>query len=107
MLVKKIISAIRPARAGKSASPASQSGKRINLALQSGGAHGAFTWGVLEHLLGDDRLVIEGVSGTSSGAMNAVMLIDGLARGGRAEARTGLSCHLPGPLRTISHWLAR
>ena len=96
MPVNKIISAIRPARAGKSsdgksASPASQSGKRINLALQGGGAHGAFTWGVLEHLLGDDRLVIEGVSGTSSGAMNAIMLTDGLARGGRAEAQKRLT----------------
>ena len=58
--------------------------KRINLALQGGGAHGAFTWGVLEHLLSDDRLEIEGISGTSAGAMNAIMLADGLARGGRA-----------------------
>ena len=55
--------------------------KKINLALQGGGAHGAFTWGVLDHLLDDGRLIVEGISGTSAGAMNAVMLADGLARG--------------------------
>jgi len=60
--------------------------KKINLALQGGGAHGAFTWGVLEHILSDGRLVIEGISGTSAGAMNAVMVADGLARGGPEEA---------------------
>jgi NTE family protein len=88
MPVKKIIQAVLPGRGGTAnAGPA---GKRINLALQGGGAHGAFTWGVLEHLLSDDRLVIEGVSGTSSGAMNAIMLTDGLARGGRAEAQKRL-----------------
>ena len=65
--------------------------KRINLALQGGGAHGAFTWGVLDHLLDDERLAIEGISGTSAGAMNAVMLADGLARGGRAEAKKRLA----------------
>ena len=65
--------------------------KKINLALQGGGAHGAFTWGVLDHLLSDDRLVIEGISGTSAGAMNAVMLADGLARGGSEEARKRLA----------------
>ena len=42
--------------------------KKINLALQGGGAHGAFTWGVLDHLLEDDRLTVEGISGTSAGA---------------------------------------
>jgi NTE family protein len=65
--------------------------KRINLALQGGGAHGAFTWGVLEHLLDDERLGFEGISGTSAGAVNAVMFADGLARGGRAEARKRLA----------------
>ena len=64
---------------------------RINLALQGGGAHGAFTWGVLDHLLADGRLSIEGVSGTSAGAVNAVMLADGLARGGPEEARKRLA----------------
>jgi len=65
--------------------------KTINLALQGGGAHGAFTWGVLDHLLGDGRLVIEGISGASAGAMNAIMLADGLARGGPEEARKRLA----------------
>ena len=54
--------------------------KRVNLTLQGGGAHGAFTWGVLDQLLEDGRLVIEGLSGTSAGALNAVMVADGLAR---------------------------
>ncbi len=70
---------------------AAQRTKRINLALQGGGAHGAFTWGVLEHLLSDERLSVEGVSGTSAGAVNAVMLADGLARGGRTEAQKRLA----------------
>src|ERR1700730_8873003 len=56
--------------------------KGINLALQGGGAHGAFTWGVLDYLLEDGRLAIEGISGASAGALNAVMVADGLARGG-------------------------
>src|SRR5258708_30692343 len=60
--------------------------KKINLALQGGGAHGAFTWGVLDYLLEDGRLAIEGLSGTSAGALNAVICIDGLARGRPQEA---------------------
>jgi NTE family protein len=73
----------------KSGKP-SQGKKRINLALQGGGAHGAFTWGVLDHLLEDGRLAVEGISGTSAGAVNAVMLADGLRRGGAEEARKRL-----------------
>jgi len=65
--------------------------KKVNLALQGGGAHGAFTWGVLDHLLADGRLEVTGMSGASAGAVNAVMLADGLARGGREEARERLS----------------
>ena len=65
--------------------------KRINLALQGGGAHGAFTWGVLDHLLEDGRLGIDGISGASAGAVNAVMLADGLIRGGPEEARKRLA----------------
>jgi NTE family protein len=65
--------------------------KNVNLALQGGGAHGAFTWGVVDHLLEDGRVAIEGVSGTSAGALNAVMLADGLARGGAAAARKRLA----------------
>jgi NTE family protein len=65
--------------------------KKINLALQGGGAHGAFTWGVLDSLLADPRIEIEGISGASAGAINAVMLADGLARGGPPEARKRLA----------------
>jgi NTE family protein len=64
--------------------------KRVNLALQGGGAHGAFTWGVLDRLLEDGRLDVVGVCGTSAGAMNAAALAYGLARGGPAEARAVL-----------------
>ena len=65
--------------------------KKINLALQGGGAHGAFTWGVLDSLLEDPRLEIEGISGASAGAINAVTLADGLTRGGPQEARKRLA----------------
>ena len=65
--------------------------KRVNLALQGGGAHGAFTWGVLDQLIDDGRLEIEAISGTSAGAVNAVMLADGLSRGGPQEARARLA----------------
>ena len=60
--------------------------KRVNLALQGGGAHGAFTWGVLDRLLGEARLEIEGISATSAGAVNAVVLAHGLTAGGREGA---------------------
>ena len=73
------------------AKPRSTEPKRINLALQGGGAHGANTWGVLDHLLADDRLQISGISGASAGAINAVMVADGLARGGREQARKRLA----------------
>ncbi len=59
----------------------------IDLALQGGGAHGAFAWGVLDRLLEESRFEIEGISGTSAGAMNAAVLACGLARGGREQAR--------------------
>jgi NTE family protein len=65
--------------------------KKINLALQGGGSHGAFTWGVLDYLLEDGSLTVTGVSGASAGAVNAIMLADGLARGGPEEARRRLS----------------
>lgn len=64
--------------------------KTIELALQGGGAHGALTWGVLERLLEEPALHIEGISGTSAGAMNAVVLADGLEKGGRDAARAAL-----------------
>ena len=65
--------------------------KKVNLALQGGGAHGAFTWGVVDQLLADGRLQIAGISGASAGAINAVMIADGLARGGPDEARKRLA----------------
>lgn len=64
--------------------------KTIDLALQGGGSHGAFTWGVLERLLEARGLVIEGICGTSAGAMNAVMVAEGMRRGGRSGAITML-----------------
>jgi NTE family protein len=65
--------------------------KRINLALQGGGAHGAFTWGVIDRLLEDDRIDIEGISATSAGAMNATVMAYGIAEGGRNGARKALA----------------
>lgn len=64
--------------------------KTIDLALQGGGAHGAFTWGVLDRLLQDERIEIEGISGASAGAVNAVVLAHGLRTGGRRAARQAL-----------------
>jgi len=61
--------------------------KSINLALQGGGAHGAFTWGVLDRLLDDERLEIEGIVGTSAGAVNAAILAYGLESGGPPKAQ--------------------
>jgi len=65
--------------------------KRINIALQGGGSHGAFTWGVLDALIEDGRLVFEAVSGTSAGAMNAAIMLQGWANGGPAGARAALA----------------
>jgi NTE family protein len=62
----------------------------IDLALQGGGSHGAFTWGVLDRLLEEPWLRIAGISGTSAGAMNAAVLADGWAEGGAKGARTAL-----------------
>ena len=62
----------------------------IDLALQGGGSHGAFTWGVLDRLLEEPWLHIAGISGTSAGAMNAAVLADGWAQGGAEGARTSL-----------------
>ena len=65
--------------------------RKLNLALQGGGAHGAFTWGVLDCLLEDGRFEIDGISGTSAGAMNAVCMADGYHAGGPARAREQLA----------------
>jgi NTE family protein len=64
--------------------------KRLNLALQGGGAHGAFTWGVLDRLLEDRRIELEGICATSSGAVNAAALAHGITLGGRDGARATL-----------------
>lgn len=64
---------------------------RLNLALQGGGAHGAFTWGVLDALLDDPRIQFEGLSGSSAGAMNAVVFANGWMKDGRDGARQGLA----------------
>jgi len=62
----------------------------VDLALQGGGSHGAFTWGVLDRLLEEPWLGIDGISGTSAGAMNAAVLVDGHAKGGAQGARAAL-----------------
>jgi NTE family protein len=64
--------------------------KKVNLALQGGGAHGAFTWGALDRLFDDHRLEIEAISGTSAGAMNAVVAADGMMKGGTGGVKTAL-----------------
>lgn len=64
--------------------------KLLNLALQGGGAHGAFTWGVLDRLLEDGRIEVEAISGTSAGAINSVVLVDGFMQGGHDGAREAL-----------------
>ena len=95
-----------PARAGTGSPPeqsasqtavtreqmAARDGRRpVNLALQGGGAHGAFTWGVLDRLLEDDSLALDAISATSAGAMNAVVMAHGVACGGREGGRAKLA----------------
>src|SRR6516165_253511 len=70
--------------------PAISKVKRVSLALQGGSAHGAFTWGVLDRLLEEPRIEVEGVSATSAGAMNAAVMAHGLTTGGRKGAREAL-----------------
>ncbi|QFU08450.1 Patatin-like phospholipase [Rhodobacteraceae bacterium THAF1] len=65
--------------------------KKINMALQGGGAHGAFTWGVLDRLLDCEKLEIAGISGTSAGALNGAAFKAGMATGGRDGARANLA----------------
>jgi NTE family protein len=75
----------RPKRA-----PSKSKGVPVDLGLQGGGAHGAFTWGVLDRLLEEPWLTFDGISGTSAGAMNAVVMVDGLTSGGPEGARAAL-----------------
>jgi len=70
--------------------PYGANAKKVNLALQGGGAHGAFTWGVLDRLLEEEDFLIEGISATSAGAMNATVVAYGLALGGPQSARKAL-----------------
>jgi NTE family protein len=79
--------AVGAGRAGRSTTEI----RTVNLALQGGGAHGAFAWGVLDALLEDGRLGIEGISATSAGAMNATVLAYGLSQGGNDGARRALA----------------
>ncbi|WP_068114720.1 patatin-like phospholipase family protein [Tropicimonas marinistellae] len=68
--------------------------KRINLALQGGGAHGAFTWGVLDRLLEDEEIEIAGISGTSAGALNGAALKAGLVSDGKGNDRDAARANL-------------
>lgn len=81
---------VNAASESKTPHKGAQDCKGINLALQGGGAHGAFTWGVLDRLLEDGRLKINAISGTSAGAMNAVALAYGFSEGGAGGAREKL-----------------
>lgn len=65
----------------------------VDLALQGGGAHGAFTWGVLDRFLEETRFDIEGISGTSAGAMNAAVMVSGFAKGGPKGAQSALHAY--------------
>jgi NTE family protein len=65
----------------------------VDLALQGGGSHGAFTWGVLDRLLEEPWMKIEAISGTSAGAMNAAVLVDGWSKGGADGARAALDTY--------------
>tara|TARA_R110002020_G_scaffold86731_5_gene214110 strand:- start:2553 stop:3692 length:1140 start_codon:yes stop_codon:yes gene_type:complete len=79
------------AKANKPTAGAGNGGVRtINLALQGGGAHGAFTWGVIDRLLDEPDIEFEGLSGTSAGAVNAVVLAHGLMEGGRLGGQAAL-----------------
>jgi NTE family protein len=77
--------------------------KVVNLALQGGGSHGAFTWGVLDRLLEEERLSFEGISASSAGSVNAVVLAHGLAAGGREEARNAMRLFWKRLSETTSH----
>jgi NTE family protein len=83
--------ASKPTRSPDTTPTSKSETKVINLALQGGGAHGAFTWGVLDRLLADDRIGFDGISATSAGAMNAAVFASGVAAGGREGAKKALT----------------
>jgi len=76
--------------------------RRLSLALQGGGSFGAFTWGVLERLL-DDGVPLDVVSGTSAGALNAVLLASGLAEGAREHFQQGFRAYQLGLASEVDH----
>ena len=80
--------------------------RTLNLALQGGGSHGAFTWGVLDALLADPRITLEGLSGTSAGAVNAVALASGYAKAleAGADPRQGARDSLASIWNQIAAW---
>jgi len=82
--------AVKTAKSRSKPRKATHARKHVNIALQGGGSHGAFTWGVLDRILEDGRLKISAISGTSAGAMNAVALADGYTAGGADGAREKL-----------------
>jgi NTE family protein len=93
---------------GALAGPRAQ--KTVSLALQGGGAHGAFTWGVLDALLEDGRLAVEAITGASAGAMNAVVMVQGWLEGGADGARSALEtfwrrASVDGSLSLAQRWL--
>ncbi|UWQ39110.1 patatin-like phospholipase family protein [Leisingera aquaemixtae] len=84
---------------------------KINLALQGGGAHGAFTWGVLDRLLEDEGIEVAGITGTSAGALNGAAFKSGMVQGGRQGAKAALDglwqrMGAVGDMR-FTHWLTR
>ncbi len=91
MAARRSSSKAKPAKKSTAKTKSKPSQKlELNLALQGGGAHGAFTWGVLDRLLEEEDITIKAISGTSAGAMNAAVLIDGYNEGGRARAKAQL-----------------
>jgi Patatin-like phospholipase len=74
----------------------------VDLALQGSGAHGAFTWGVIDRLLEEPWLEFDGISGTSAGAMNAAVMVDGFAASGREGARVALEAFWRGVARAAT-----
>lgn len=86
---------VRNAKESLSGDKAGEPGRPVlvDLALQGGGSHGAFTWGVLDRLLEEPWIAIEAISGTSAGAINAAVLADGLTDGGPEGARTALDAY--------------
>ena len=92
-----------PEAARSGAAKAGEAPRSIDLALQGGGSHGAFTWGVLDALLEDGRIAPDGASGTSAGAMNAVVLAHGLARA-RHDGLKGQDVHEAGRAALKRFW---